>query len=125
MQVAQCITNLLADFNPDDDHGSPLLEVLYISNDVDKRDFKEFYAQMVEETSWCTLKWADPNIANIKNEFKLESLPCVIVLDRNLRVVTREGADDLLNMEPQLCRSYWIQLLGRQVKDFAAARGDD
>ena len=57
MQVANCITNLMADFNPDDDHSSPLFETIYISNDMDKKDYKDFYAQMVEETSWCTLKW--------------------------------------------------------------------
>ena len=100
MQVAQAISAYLIEFNPDDDHSATSAEVLYISNDVDKREFKEFYNSMVEETSWCTLKWHDPMVANVKNEFRLESLPKVIVLDRNLRVVTEEGADDLLSMEP-------------------------
>ena len=111
MQVAQAISAYLIEFNPDDDHSATSAEVLYISNDVDKREFKEFYNSMVEETSWCTLKWHDPMVANVKNEFRLESLPKVVVLDKNMRVVTMEGADDLLSMEPQLCRTYWIGLL--------------
>mmetsp|Transcript_6260 Transcript_6260/g.8378 ORF Transcript_6260/g.8378 Transcript_6260/m.8378 type:complete len:101 (+) Transcript_6260:153-455(+) len=100
MRVASCISNYLTEFNPDDDHTPPACEVIYISNDTDKREFKEFYSQMIEETSWCTFKWADPVIALVKNELKLESLPKVIVFDKNLRIVTENGADDLINMEP-------------------------
>ena len=111
IQVANSINNFLIEVNPDDDHGSPLCEVIYVSNDIEKREFKEFYKSMMEESSWCTLKWGDPNLNKIKNEFSFESLPCVIVLDRNLRVVTREAADDLINMDPLVCRAYWISLL--------------
>ena len=35
----------------------------------------------------------------------------MIVLDRNLRVVTREGADDLRRLDPKDAREYWINLL--------------
>ena len=122
MQVAQAISSYLAEFNPDDDHSAPAAEVLYVSNDTDKREFKDFYSSMVDETSWCTLKWDDPMIANVKDEFRLEALPKVIVLDRNMRMVTEEGADDLLSMEPQLCRTYWIGLLQRQLREHAERR---
>ena len=40
----------------------------------------------------------------------------MLVLDRNLRVVTREGADDLLNMDIEMCRTYWCGMLTRQVR---------
>ena len=74
--------------------------MLYISNDFSKEDFSGFYDRLVEEANWCTLPWNSPLIISVKNEFRLEALPRVLVLDRNLELVTAEGADDVLNLEP-------------------------
>ena len=54
-QVANQINELLIRQNPEDDNHPPLYEVLYITNDYDKAEFKTFYESMCEETPWCTL----------------------------------------------------------------------
>jgi hypothetical protein len=48
---------------------------------------------------------------HIIDAYKLEALPQVIVLDKNLREITREGADDLRRLEPKEVREYWVGLL--------------
>lgn len=64
------------------------------------------------------LPWNDERIVNLKNIYKLNSVPLVLVFDRNLECVTREGADHLLKMTPLACRNYWIDLLMDQKKIF-------
>ena len=115
-QIAERINLFMLEQNPDDDNQSRNYEVLYISNDANKKDFKSFYKQYCEDVPWCTLRYDDSRIIGIKNELNLEALPQLLVLDRNLRVVTREGADDLLNMDIEMCRTYWCGMLARQVR---------
>ena len=67
IQVVNCLNNFLVELNVDE--SQPAFQVIYISNDIDKSEFKEFYSSMFEETSWCTLKWGDPHINSVKNEF--------------------------------------------------------
>ena len=49
----------------------------------------------------------------------------MLVLDRNLRVVTREGADDLLNLEVEVCRAVWITALQRLLKEIKSEEDED
>ena len=79
--------------------------VLYISNDEEKEDFKSFYAQVLEESSWCALEWNDPRIIDVKNEFRFEAVPRVVVLDKNFQIVTTEAADDLIILDSEECRA--------------------
>ena len=115
IHISNAITELLIRQNPDDENQAPLYEVIYISNDYDKSEFKNFYEQMCEETPWCTLQFTDKNVINIKNEFKFESLPQVVVLDKNLQVITTEGADDLATMDVDVCRTLWLSMLNKKL----------
>ena len=78
-----------------------------------------------EDVPWCTLPWNDPRIIDIKNELHLEALPQVLVLDRNLRIITTEGADDLLNLESNVCRTLWINRLQKLIRDDKGAHSSD
>ena len=62
--------------NPEDEGKEFNYEVMYISNDASKHDFKAFYnAQLDQDVPWCTLPWNDPRTIDIKNELDLEALP--------------------------------------------------
>ena len=49
----------------------------------------------------------------------------MLVLDRNLNIVTSEGADDLLNLEVEQCRSLWISLLNKQLAEAKNNQDDE
>ena len=41
----------------------------------------------------------------------MNALPLVLVFDRNLECITREGADDVIKMTALGCRNYWVEQL--------------
>jgi hypothetical protein len=45
----------------------------------------------------------------------LRSVPQVIVLDKNLDIVTRQGADDLLHLTLTQCRGLWCEMLLKKI----------
>ena len=48
------------------------------------------------------------NINLLKRKFQLESIPQVIVLDKNQDLVAKDVSDDLLKLHPETCRMVWI-----------------
>jgi len=52
-------------------------------------------------------------------------VPTVLVFDKNLLCVTREGADDLINLTTVACRNYWVELLCDLVKAGGAGYEDE
>ena len=118
----RALSEFLLEMNPEDDRGANNCEAFYISNDESKEDFKDFYQDMTDEASfWSTLKYNDPRITDLKNALNLETLPQVLVMDKNFNIVTTEGADDLLNLDADSCRTQWISMLTRQL----AMQGND
>lgn len=81
--------------------------VIYLSNDESEEEFILFYGSTL--CDYCfTLPFNDERIFKIKDQFKIEGVPQVLVLDKNLDVITHEGAHDLLNLTPFSARSVWI-----------------
>jgi hypothetical protein len=65
----------------------------------------------------------DDYALRVREELMLDSLPAVVVFDKNLEIVTQEGSGDLLHLEyPEMVRGVWIGLLKKQVDDKKAAR---
>lgn len=59
----------------------------------------------------------------VREELLLDSLPTVVVFDKNLEIVTMEGAGELLHLDsPEMVRGVWVGLLKKQVEDRKAAR---
>ena len=51
----------------------------------------------------------------IKQRFKLEAIPQVIVLDKNQDVVINEASNDLMELHPEACRQIWIEILNDRI----------
>jgi hypothetical protein len=65
----------------------------------------------------------DDYALRVREELMLDSIPAVVVFDKNLEIVTQEGSGDLLHLEyPEMVRGVWIGLLKKQVDDKKAAR---
>ena len=99
-EVADLITQALVELNPENEDAQQNLEVFYISNDRTKEEYSEFMKSCNEEVSWCALPWNDERIYEIKKAYNFDSLPQVLVLDKNLQVITTEAVDDLSFLAP-------------------------
>jgi hypothetical protein len=98
-----------------------MIEVFYLSNDKDSEEC----SALVNDTKWCTIPWEDVEMhEHIVEAYQLEALPQVIVLDKNLREVTREGADDLRRLDPKEVREYWISLLVDKLSEWQEEEED-
>ena len=84
---------------------------LYVSNDHCQEDFNFMYHEKMEDSGWAALPWNDTRIQELKKVYKLDSVPQVLVMDRNFEVISREGVADIQNLEPQAARTYWISQL--------------
>ena len=73
--------------------------------------------ELNEDRTWLALPWRDERLIDIKAKLHLDSLPRVIVLDKNLEVVSWNAQDDLLMLRPSACRSYWIELLTQKLTE--------
>lgn len=59
----------------------------------------------------------------VREELMLDSLPTVVVFDKNLEIITQEGTGELLHLDyPEMVRGVWVGLLKKQVEDKKAAR---
>lgn len=110
-QVASAINCYLDTNNPEDDSAAPKVELLYLSNDRTKEEFESFMQEMNENRTWCAVQWKDDKLLELKEKLGLDSLPRVLVFDKNLELVTENGAEDLLFLTPIACRSYWVEQL--------------
>lgn len=82
-----------------------------MSDDSSQEEF-ELYVNKAEETrQWSALPWGGETLTDTKTRLRLDSLPRVLVFDRNLELITENGADDLLFLSPVSCRNYWIDQL--------------
>ena len=99
-----------------EENRTPAIEVFYLSNDNSAEELNRFYMENIDLAPWCSLQWEEMDLVQeVKEHYNLESLPQVLVLDKNLRVITREGADDLRRLEPKDCREYWINVLSNNL----------
>lgn len=64
--------------------------------------------------------WNDPRLVDLREEYGLQAVPSVLLFDKNLNCIHREGADDLLNMSMVACRNYWIDIMNEIVRGTAA-----
>jgi hypothetical protein len=53
----------------------------------------------------------------LKETYGLRSVPQVLVLDKNLELITRQGADDLLHFSAVQCRNLWCEMLQKIIND--------
>ena len=113
--IAEAISTILVDLNPENEDAQQNIEAVYVSNDRSREEYSDFMKQCNEEVTWCSLPWNDEKVFEVKKAYNFDSLPQVLVLDKNLEIITNQGADDLMNLPPQELRSYWITELRAKI----------
>ena len=93
-----------------------VVDVVYVSNDKSLKEFEDFVSD--QSQPWAAIPLNDDRIVDLKNFYQFTSVPQVVILDKNLKIVSTEAADDLIKLTPYGCRSHWIselqQRLGKQ-----------
>lgn len=111
--MGKAINELLVQFNKYQSEGNELLkmkiEVVYASADTSQTECLEFVRKQTKP--WASFNWNDERIIQVNEFYNVTAVPTVIVLNKNFDLVTRTGADDLLNLPPITCRNYWVELL--------------
>jgi len=64
------------------------LEIIFVSCDNEKSEFDEYFSEM----PWLTLPFKDPRCDALSERFEIEGIPCLVILDLDRKVVTKEGA---------------------------------
>mmetsp|Transcript_13255 Transcript_13255/g.13052 ORF Transcript_13255/g.13052 Transcript_13255/m.13052 type:complete len:80 (+) Transcript_13255:161-400(+) len=76
---------LLKQLKEEDDKA---IEMVYISNDEDEEEFLKFYLHGDLGQISYSLPFNDPRIPKIRALYGLDAVPMVVVLDKNLELVT-------------------------------------
>ena len=53
-------------------------------------------------------KFNDEHSLRLRDELKIDCVPVVVILDKNLDIITMEGAEDLNHLSPEASRSLWV-----------------
>ena len=107
---------MVIDLNPENEDATQNIAAFYISNDKKSSEFEQFYEKLIDECAWSALPWNDPKVSTLKQAYNLDSVPTVIVLDKNLNKIDVDAVDDLVNLEPTLCRHVWCQALQQRLQ---------
>ena len=67
------------------EQGKETFEVVFVSSDNDIASFENHYAQM----PWLTLKYDKEAFKNLFTLYQVVEIPCVILLNKSLDIVTR------------------------------------
>ena len=82
--VAVQLRTLLNDINED---GNRVFEVVYISNDESEEEYFKFYdtffGQNSQGANGCSIPFNDPRILKLREQYQIDCVPVVVVLDRN------------------------------------------
>ena len=96
-------TPILRDFYQEvEDQG---IEIIFVSSD---RSASEMAAYMKESHGpWLAVPHGNPAIARMSQEYSVEGIPCLVVLTRQGKLVTKEGRQDVTSMAPAKCVQKW------------------
>lgn len=62
---------------------------------------------------------------DLREAYGLQAVPSVLVFDKNLNCINKEGADDLLHMSTVSCRNYWVDIITDIVRGGNAGFADE
>lgn len=67
--------------------GSKLVELLYVSNDDSEEEMLQFMDKYLQGVSIVHIPWRDDRIMELREHYKIDCVPVLVVLDTNLDIV--------------------------------------
>lgn len=88
------------------------VSLVYFSNDEDEEELIKFYNLNLKPFNDAMdgfyLPFNDPRIHKVREQFGIDCVPVILVFDRNMDLITNDGASDIQNLHPDICRFVWI-----------------
>ncbi|CDW89362.1 UNKNOWN [Stylonychia lemnae] len=111
------VRELITHFNDDQQKN---IVAIYLSNDEDEEELQKFYGNFLkpfnDSMDGYHFPFNDPRIMKIREQCKIDCVPVIMVFDKNMDLITADGASDIQNLHPEICRFVWVQMM-RQNKD--------
>lgn len=79
-------------------------EVVFVSYDRSEKDFFNYMTSFKME--WPALAWKSAPAEALKQKFEVKSIPMLVVVAPNGKVITKEGVQDVTNA-PETCLQAW------------------
>lgn len=83
--------------------GKPAVEVIYLGNEQSEDELKDYIQKYLGDQSQGAnisgyhFPFNDDVALALREEFEVDSVPHLIVMDRNLDIVTRDGVSDIMH----------------------------
>jgi len=90
---------------------TPVMQFIYVGNEGSEEELKALRDKMDiggSATGGYHFAFNDEKAIELREKLKIEGVPAVVVLDRNMEIVTKEGAMDLTHLPPDGVRRLWI-----------------
>ncbi len=87
-------------------------KLIYLGNESCEQELQTFLetSPLKELNQVYNFTFNDDFALRIRTELNLDSMPTVIVFDKNLEIISTDGAADLLHLEtPEMVRGVWIR----------------
>jgi nucleoredoxin len=81
--------------------GKPF-EIVFVSSDQSEADFQNYYGSM----PWLALPFQDERQDKLSSKFKIEGIPTLILLDKNGKVISRDGRE-IISSDPEGDKFPW------------------
>ena len=101
------------------------VKLIYIGNEQSEQELQLYLetSPLKDLPNVFNFLFNDDFALRVREELMLDSLPTVVVFDKNLEIITQEGTGELLHLDyPEMVRGVWVGLLKKQVEDKKAAR---
>jgi len=83
-----------------------IFEIVQISNEKSENDYK---SGLTEKRPWLYLPFNDPFMKNLVEQFNVEYLPCFIIVNRELYVLSENGRKDMIDNEGTKVYEIWYK----------------
>ena len=90
-------TPILRDFFTEVNSLSPKLEIVFVSSDAAGGKTEEDFSRYYEEMPWLSIPFSETQrLQKLRQEFHVQQIPCLIVLDQNAKTITKDGRQDVM-----------------------------
>lgn len=100
-----------------------LVDFIYIGNEQSEEELVRFLSDYVyhidhlgHKSGGFHFSFNDENALRFREQLRIDCVPVVVVLNRNLEIITRTGAEDLMHLHPDVVRTLWIAELEKLIE---------
>lgn len=104
----EIFTKELLEIYEDANEGDKIFEIIHIPFDKSDSEFKS----SISDKPWVFIPLNDERVEQIKNKFKVTSIPVFLLIDKNGNILSDTCRKDISSEGPKVIDT-WLKLVGR------------